>query len=114
MRRFRVPELETQPPIVGPLHPVTGQNAVQTGKLHGRRLGVQLPETVAGRNKSPANAARSATVDRRPEPGGHRAAVQMGRRHAQRLAHRLGQVARELDPGLRSTVWPNTVKPWLE
>ena len=79
VRRFGVPDLETQPPVVGPLHPVTGQHAVQTGKLHASspRRAV-CSETSAGRSRSPANAARSATVDVAAESGGRRAAVQRG------------------------------------
>ena len=100
VRRFRVPDLETQPPIVGPLHAVSGQHAVQAGKLHGRRVGVHLRRDRRRAQQVTGECRQIRDRRGRAETGRLCAAVQPGRRHAQRFAHRLGQVATELDARL--------------
>ncbi len=98
--RFRIPDLKAQPPVIGPLHTVPGQYTVQAGKLHRGRVGMHLRRDRRWTQQITREHRQVRDRRGRPEPGGSGAPVQPGGHHAQGFAHRLGQVAPELDPRL--------------
>ena len=69
VRRLGVPDLEPQPPVVGPLHSEPRQHPgpdPETARRWRRRASAVTP--LLGRSRSLAKAVRSATVDFAPKP----------------------------------------------
>ena len=101
VRRLRVPELETEPPVVRLHAAEPRQDADQAGELHRGRLGERLggderrgeqlpphPREVAERPANPGGR-RALELRREPQRLEHRAAQVVGERHLGRLLDRL-------------------------